>query len=96
MIRVIEGHKVKDSAAIQPVLLHLRANAMQYPGYVGGEFLLGEKDSSIVVAISTWVTTEGWKLWENSRIRADLYRQAKTLLLEEPQISIYMIVPTQW
>ena len=47
MIKVVTGHKVKEGADIQPILLKLRSHAMQYPGYVSAENLLGEKDSSI-------------------------------------------------
>jgi len=95
MIKVVVGHKVKKGADIQPILLKLRSHAMQYPGYVSAENLLGEKDISIVVLIITWEKAENWKLWEKSKIRAELYRQAETLLEEEPKITTYRIVPTQ-
>ena len=95
MIRVIEGHKVKDYIDMQPILLKIRANAMQYPGYVGSEFLIDNKANDVVVVISTWMTPEAWQLWEKSKVRADLYQQAEWLMVEEPRISIYRIVPTQ-
>jgi antibiotic biosynthesis monooxygenase (ABM) superfamily enzyme len=95
MIRVIEGLKVKDSLAMQPILLKLRANAMQYPGYVGSEFLIEVSDDSIIVVISTWVTRESWKLWEQSKVRENLYLQAGANMVEKPKISVYRIVPTQ-
>ena len=95
MIRVIEGHKVKDYIDMQPILLKIRANAMQYPGYVGSEFLIDNKANDVVVVISTWMTPEAWQLWEKSKVRVDLYQQAEWLMVEEPRISIYRIVPTQ-
>ncbi len=96
MIKVIVGHKVKPNKNIQDIFLKLRANAMQYPGYIGAENLVGEQDSSIVVFISTWNATENWRAWEVSSVRADLYQRAKDLLVEESKVSIYRIVPTHW
>jgi antibiotic biosynthesis monooxygenase (ABM) superfamily enzyme len=95
MIKVIAGHKVKKGADIQPILLKLRSHAMQYPGYVSAENLLGEGDNSIVVVISTWQRVDDWKLWEKSKIRAELYRQAEALLEEELKITVYRMVATQ-
>ncbi len=95
MIKVVVGHKVKRGADIQPILLKLRSHAMQYPGYVGAENLLGEKDTSIVVLISTWEKVEDWRIWEKSKIKAELYQQAKTILEEEPKVTVYRIVSAQ-
>jgi len=95
MIKVVVGHKVKRGADIRPILLKLRSHAMQYPGYVGAENLLGEHDSSIVVLISTWEKVEDWKIWEKSKIRAELYQQAETILEEEPKVTVYRVVSAQ-
>lgn len=79
---------------IEPILLKLRTQAMQYPGFVDSENLLGEKDSSVVVTISTWERAEDWREWENSRIRKQLYQEAKEILEDEPQVQMYRIVAT--
>ncbi len=96
MIKVIVGYKVKPGANIQPIFLKLRSNAMQYPGFVGAENLVGEKDASLVVSISTWNDVQNWIAWEKSRIRAELYHEAEALLTEKPQVTIYWIAPTHW
>jgi hypothetical protein len=36
MIKVIVGYRVKKDTEIKPLLLKLRMDAMQYPGFVGG------------------------------------------------------------
>ena len=54
MIKVINGYKLKQGADLQPVLLKLREHAMSYPGYVGAENLVSDKDPSIVAIITTW------------------------------------------
>jgi len=96
MIKVIVGHKVKEEADIQPILRKVRQNAIQYPGFVGDENLIGEKDGSVVVLSSTWNVIENWKAWEISSIRTELYRQIDEFLEEEPKITIYTVVPTRW
>ena len=96
MIKVIVGHKVKEGADIQPILRKVRQNAIQYPGFVGDENLIGEKDGSVVVLSSTWNVIENWKAWEISSIRTELYRQIDEFLEEEPKITIYTVVPTRW
>ena len=96
MIKVIEGHKVKPNTNIQDIFLELRANAMQYPGYIGAENLIGEQDPSIVVFVSTWNAAENWRAWEVSSVGAGLYQRTKDLLVEESKVSIYRIVSTHW
>ena len=95
MIKVIAGHKVKKDADIQPTLFKLRSHAMQYPGYVGAENLLGEGDTSIVVLVTTWERIDDWRVWGKSKIKEGIYRQAEALLEEEPKVTIYRVVPVQ-
>ena len=96
MIKVIEGHKAKLGANIQPVFLKFRGNAMQYPGFIGAENLASVKDPSIVLFVSTWNAVENWRIWEESSMRIELYRKAEELLADEPKVNVYTIVPTQW
>jgi antibiotic biosynthesis monooxygenase (ABM) superfamily enzyme len=94
MIKIIVGYKVKAGQDIQPILLKLRSNAMQYPGYVGAENLISDKDSSIIAMVKTWQQAENWKAWEKSRIRKDLLQEIRPLLEEEPKVTTYRIMPT--
>ena len=94
MIKVIVGYKLKMGADIQPILLKLRASAMQYPGFIGAENLISEEDSSIVATVTTWDKVENWKVFESSKIRQDILEETEALLAEEPRIMIYRIVPT--
>jgi heme-degrading monooxygenase HmoA len=96
MIKVIEGYKLKPGTDIQPIFLKLWSNAMQQPGFIGAENMVGEKDIFIVVFVSTWSTVDNWKLWEKSRMRMELYWEAEKLSVEEPKVNIYRIVPTHW
>jgi len=94
MIKVIVGYKVRKGKDIEPILLKLRSHAMTYPGFVGAENLISEKDISIVAVVSTWTKAEDWELWEKSMMRQKLLQQAETLLVEEPKVTIYRTATT--
>lgn len=93
MIKVIVGYKVRKGKDIKPILVELRSHAMTYPGFVGAENLISEKDVSIVAVVSTWEKAEDWREWEKSTMRQGLLRQAETLLVEEPRVTIYRTTP---
>jgi len=94
MIKVIEGYKVKSGEDIHPVLLKIRSQIVQYPGFVGAENFVDTKDGSIIAVVSTWQGVECWEVWEKSRMRQALLGQTEELLAEEPRITIYRIQPT--
>ena len=94
MIKVIVGYKLKSGADIMPILLKLRSGAMTYPGFIGSENLLSEQDISVVATVSTWQKTEDWRLWETSRTRQKILREVDVLLVEEPKVTLYTIIPT--
>jgi heme-degrading monooxygenase HmoA len=97
VVKVINGYKLKRGADLQPVLLRLREHAMSYPGYVGAENLVSDKDPSIVAIITTWDSVEHWRNWQESRMRGDIMKEAEPLLEEELRVSVYRVLSTtQW
>jgi antibiotic biosynthesis monooxygenase (ABM) superfamily enzyme len=97
MIKVIVGYRVKKGADIKPLLLKLRMDAMQYPGFVGAENLTHRRDSSIILVISTWDRPENWIAWEQSKVRAELIREIEPLVEDQTRVELYDIIPTrQW
>ena len=82
MIKVIVGYKVRRGENIEPILHEIRSNA------------ISEKDISIVAVVSTWEKAEDWRIWEKSTIRQKLLRQAETILVEEPRVTVYRTAPT--
>jgi len=94
MIKVIMGYRVKGGADIKPLLLKLRMDAMQYPGFVGAENLTHRKDSSIILVISTWDRTENWVAWEKSKVMAELLKEIEPLVEDQTRVEIYDIIPT--
>ncbi len=94
MIKVINGYKLKRDADLQPVLLKLREHAMSYPGYIGADNLMSDKDPSIVAIITTWDNVEQWQNWQESKRRAEIMKEAEPLLEEELRVSVYRVITT--
>ncbi len=94
MIKVIEGYKVKSGEDIHPILIQMRSQIVQYPGFVGAENFVDTKDGSVIAVVSTWQGVDYWKVWEKSRIRQALLENAEKSLIEEPRITIYRMQPT--
>jgi heme-degrading monooxygenase HmoA len=94
MIKVINGYKLKRGVDLQPILIKLREHAMSYPGYVGAENLVSDKDPSIVAIITTWDSAEQWRIWQDSRRRQEIMKEAEPLLEEELRVSVYRVIPT--
>lgn len=94
MIKVINGYKLKRGADLQPVLLKLREHAMSYPGYVGADNLVSDKDPSIVAIITTWDSVEQWRVWQGSKRRGEIMKEAEPLLEEELRVSVYRVIST--
>lgn len=94
MIKIIIGYRLKEGADFGPTLRKLRAQAIQFPGFIGAENLYSQQEPSVVALVTTWETIENWNAWEKSRIRRDILREAAPLLAEDPRVSIYEITPT--
>ncbi len=95
MIKVIVGYKVKKGEDIQPILSKLRSHKTQYPGFIGAEILQSIKQSSLILEISTWDSDVAWIEWEKSTITQGLLRHAEELLVDQPIVSIWRILPTR-
>ena len=97
MIKGVIGYKVVSYKDVEPILMKLRSYAMQFPGFVGAENLVSEKDYSVVVMISTWETMEHWRTWVDSRITKDLLKQAKAVVKGAARVTVYRTMPTvEW
>jgi antibiotic biosynthesis monooxygenase (ABM) superfamily enzyme len=95
MIKVIVGYKVKQGAEIQPILSKFMSQKTQYPGFIGTEILRSIKQSSLILEISSWDNDAAWMEWEKSTIRQELLRHTEELLVDQPIVSIWRILPTK-
>ena len=94
MVAVIVGYKLKTGADIQPLLMKLRSHAMTYLGFIKVENLISAKDKTIEAIIYSWEKMEDWHIWENSSIRQQILQQTDAILLEQPRVTVYRVVPT--
>jgi heme-degrading monooxygenase HmoA len=94
LIAVIVGYKLKWGVNIQPTLMKLRTHAMTYLGFIKAENLISTKDEKIAAIIYSWETIEDWHIWENSSIRQEILQQTDAILLEQPRVTVYQVVPT--
>jgi heme-degrading monooxygenase HmoA len=94
MIKVIEGYELKEGADIQPLFLKLRSYAMTFPGFISAEHIRSMKDSTIAALLYNWKGLGDWDAGESSKLRQQMLREAETLLVSEPRITIYEVIPT--
>jgi heme-degrading monooxygenase HmoA len=95
MIKVIRGYKLKEGADLQPIFLKLRAHALTYPGYVGGENLVSEQNNRIFAMLSTWENAEQWRLWETSTTVKEILKEINSLIIGKPRLTVYRIMSTR-
>ncbi len=93
MIKAIVGCRVKDEKYMEPIFLRLKAHAMQYRGFRGMENLVSQENASVVAMLSTWESVADWRAWTQSTIMQELLRQAEAVLLEEPRVTTYRMIP---
>jgi heme-degrading monooxygenase HmoA len=97
IIRGIIRYKVLDYKDAEPILIQLRSYAMQYPGFVGAEFLVSEGDESVGGMISTWETMEHWRTWVGSKGTLEVLQRARTSVKGTLRITAYRTMPTvEW
>ena len=94
MINVIEGYELKKGADIQPLFLKLRSYAMTFPGFISAEHIRSMKGSPIAALLYNWKGLGDWEVWESSKLRQQMLREAEVLSLSEPRITIYEVIPT--
>jgi heme-degrading monooxygenase HmoA len=94
MIKVIEGYELKQGADIQPLFLKLRSYAMTFLGFISAEHIRSVKGSSISALLYNWKGLEDWEAWESSKLRQQILQEAEALLISEPRVTIYEVMPT--
>jgi heme-degrading monooxygenase HmoA len=94
MIKVIEGYELKKDADIQPVFLKLRSYAMTFPGFISVEHIRSVKGSSVAALLYNWEGLQNWEAWGSSKLRQQILQEAEALMVTEPRITIYEVVPT--
>jgi heme-degrading monooxygenase HmoA len=94
MIKVIEGYELKKGADMQPIFLKLRSYAMTFPGFISVEHIRRVKGTSVAALLYNWEGLQNWEAWGSSRLRQQILQEAEALMVSEPRIIIYEVVPT--
>ena len=87
-IKVLITRKCREAQAnnVFSSLRKLRGLAMDQPGYITGESLLGYNDPNKILVIGTWQHVENWEKWKNN--------QERTLV--ETELQEYLQSPTEY
>jgi heme-degrading monooxygenase HmoA len=91
-IKVIITRKVTRGRErdLLPLLMELRTKAMNQKGYISGETLKGISDPDEFLVISTWKSSEDWKVWENNPERSEIQSKIDAILEEKTVAKAYL------
>ena len=92
--RVQQGQQAKQ---LVPLLMQLRAKAVQQPGYLSSETLSNIENPEECLVISRWQTIEDWNAWVTSDTRAAIQAQIDDIAGSEQEIKVYapMVLPSK-
>ena len=91
-IEVIIRRKVKagfQAKQLVPLILKLRAMALEQPGYICGETLSNLENPEECLVIARWKSIDDWKRWLSSEDRAIIDNKIESLTGEPAKYSIY-------
>ena len=87
-VKVLIKRRLKEGKAMEvfALLNKFRSMAMEQPGYVTGETLIGHDDPQVLLVISMWQSIENWLNW-----KVDPSRTANEAKLQQ-----YLDGPTEY
>lgn len=74
---------------LMDLLQQLRAKALRQPGYVSGKTLVSVDNVRTHLVLSTWLSLEHWRAWENSPERTQMLAKIEPLLGAPPKSSVF-------
>ncbi len=81
--------RTEDVVKILHNLRELRIEAMNKPGYISGNTLVGVEEPSLISVVTIWQSIKDWKAWEKSQTQIKIFRKIMPLLLERSRIKIF-------
>ena len=84
--RVQQGQQAK---LLVPLLMQLRAKAVQQPGYLSSETLSNIENPEECLVISRWQTIEDWNAWVTSETRAAIQAKIDAIAGSKQEIKVY-------
>ena len=91
MLKVMIEWRAKPGKehALEGMVRDLRSKAMQQPGYISGETLVGADDPSAYMVVSQWTRLEAWKNWEHSQDRQEIVQLIAPNVTEESCVRVF-------
>ena len=84
--KVQPGHLAKQ---LVPLILRLRAMALDQRGYISGETLCDVDNPEECLVISRWQSIDDWNRWANSQHRSEIENKIESLTGEKSEYTIY-------
>ncbi len=75
--------------AVVKLLMDVRSQALEQPGYISGETLVNHYDPCNIAVVSTWQTIDDWIRWQESDQRAAIEDQLESLQEMPANFEIY-------
>ncbi len=91
-VEVMIKRKVKpgrQAKQLVPLLLKMRAMALNQPGYISGETLCNIDNPEECIVVSRWETVDDWNRWLKSKERAAIEDKIESLIGEKTDYSVY-------
>lgn len=91
LVKVLITRRIKAGSEVDVLLTlnSLRARAMDQPGYISGETLVGHDDPRKLVVVSTWESLEQWLRWKDDPSRAQAEVGLEGHLLEPASYEVF-------
>jgi len=84
--KVNAGHQAKQ---LVPLILKLRAMALNQPGYISGQTLSNIENPEECLVVGRWESIDDWNRWLNSKDRAEINNRIESLTGVPTEYSIY-------
>jgi len=92
-VKVLITRRFKEGKGMEVLsqLNQLRSEAMNQPGYITGETLVGHDDPQKLLVIATWDRVEHWQKWKDNPTRKEHENKLGDLLLGSAQYEVFVL-----
>jgi heme-degrading monooxygenase HmoA len=90
-VKILAARQVVSGSlnAVRALIAAMRREAQWQPGYIIGETLDPQPQSSEILVVSTWQSIEDWNRWFDHPLRLRLQKQMDSYLIGRTAYTIY-------
>lgn len=90
-VKVLITRRLKQGVEVDTFLAlsRLRAAAMEQPGYISGETLVGLDQPGVMVVLSVWDSLEHWQRWKDGHRRREVEAELEPLLSAPAEYAVF-------